>query len=201
MASFDFDFDGPDRVIALPLDDDEAVAARARALLADYPVQVTDADVRFQEGVFRDVVGLARDGRADVFYVVIPEPPQLGVIAMIVMRFHIGEGEETIEYFLSPEADQNRVIIAPPEVSRRSTPMGTATRKRYRYTHAGLMGKKRFLRKPEAKVIEQLSWYWPLTDPDDRPVLINLTAFTYDLADTETTARIVDEFAESIAMK
>lgn len=197
VAKLDIDYVLPSNVIPVPLADEAGIAAAAQQALARFPEPVSRDDATFEEGVFRQLAALARDGMVDEFFVVVPEPPTLGAIAYIIVRYHVGEDQQFIEELLAEDTGGTRFVLEPPDASQRTTPLGTATRHLLRYT-TGYRPKKRFGRKSDAPIVEQLSWYWAVTAPDGTPVVINLTAFVHDLAVSLDTRPIVDSFAEAI---
>jgi hypothetical protein len=201
MKLVDIEYTVPDNIVPLDFQNGDAGAtAAAHQALARFEEPVSREDAQFQEEVFKRLTGLVSGAEADECFILVPPPPGLGLLAYIVVRYHVGEEAQFVHELVTESTGGNRFVLEDPDVSTRQTPLGTATRNLVRWSREAPV-KKRFGRKTQVPVLEQLSWYWPIQAPGGEPIVINLTAFTHDLGDTPVTRPTIDGFAEAITVE
>jgi len=197
MSALEVVFSVPENVVQLPFDDDAAVAVAARASLERFPTPVSDKDIAFHEGVFLRVAQNMRNTAVDECFIVLPEPPGLGFMAYLSVRYHPNSDEASVADLVAESAGGTRIVLGEPDVTTQETPLGVGTRNLLRFSTEAPV-KKRFGRKTEAPVYEQLSWYWAVKTADGEPFVVNVSAFTFDLGVTPLTRPIIDAFARAI---
>lgn len=191
------EYNYPANIINVPLERGGPAAAAHQAL-SRFRKPVKRADAEFEERVFEASAEVARGGQCDELFLVVPDPPQLGALGAIVVRYHAGGLPGDIDDLVAESAGGDRFVLEPPDVSTHATPLGTGTRNLLRWT-AGEPAPDggRFL-KQELPITEQLSWYWYIEDDNGDSTVLNVTLLNQNLGESAFLIAVTDAFATGI---
>jgi len=194
----------PDAWVELALDDVHAGAVMAAQLVLsrfDSPVDresAADLETRFEAAANMMIAA-----QADAGFVLVPDPPNVGLLGALIVRWRRAAGDDAIADAITGSLATAEFLIDDPEISPRETPLGAASVCIHRYASVPIVtggpGRRGRAAKSAAVISEHVCWYWLLEDLAGPDMLLTVTTVTSDLALTPALRTLTEEFALGVS--
>ena len=195
--SIDLNFEHPDSVIRLPLDDVETGATvAAQTALSRFRVPVKRPVAEELEKNFAGFAQLMKTSQVQLAFAIVPDPPAVGIVGGLMVRWFDAAGDDAVQRAID-ENLEGKFLLEDPQIDRFETPLGTAIRVLHRYAQDGELLSDSKAAVATTVALEHLCWYW-LLDEGLTDVVFTVTTTTSDLTRTPLLRRVTDDFAASI---